>query len=154
MNCEVNHNNYKIQFNHNSDFPANQLHPRNPTPSDPAEFIPSACITTHVLIRGDSRLLASLYFSNGLAGGVSGDAQNVLVGGINYVVKTDKDVFVHIPDTSTTPGGNGSADVILWSHSSSEDSADDDADMMGDTPSAAASSATGGGWAVKFFVAI
>ena len=82
-----------MQFNSNSDFPASRLSTsqwaqvaRPPDQFDPADFVPCACITTHVLSRFD--------LAHGLDATSSGDACQVVVGGMNYVVKTAKGVLV------------------------------------------------------------
>lgn len=60
----------------------------------------------------------------------SGDAQHVVVGGMNYMVKTAKGVLVRTPTPNVAQNGGGGG----WSDSSSSSSGDfsDDEMMMGD----------------------
>lgn len=117
-----------MQFNSNSDFPGSNFPVDQwinvaspPTPFEPAEFIPCACLTTRVLIRVDNTLAG--LGANTNEGGLIDDSHHVVVGGINYIVKTAKGVVVRTP--STIPEGDGG----LWSDSSDESSSSDNGDV-------------------------
>lgn len=119
-----------MQFNSNSDFPASHLPPEQwatmaqpPAPFEEAESIPCACITTRLLIRAESRLVAGIGSGSGVG---MGNAQHVLVGGANYVLKTAKGVLVRTPAQSVVQSGNGGGG---WSDSSDSDN---DENMMDD----------------------
>lgn len=116
-----------MQFNSNSDFPASHLPQsqwgqaaRSPVPFDVADFIPCACITTRVLIRCDDALACR--------GVEVDDAHPLVVGGLNYLVKTAKGVLVRTPP-QTLQGG-------AWSDSSSsnDDSFSDMEEMTAAIP--------------------
>jgi hypothetical protein len=114
-----------MQFNLNSDFLASMLHPsqwaqvaRPPGSFDPANFVPCACITTHVLSRRDA--ISSLaHDGDSVAPG--DESYDVVVARMEYVIKTAGGVLVRTAMPSGTTAGEGGG----WSDSSDDD--DDDA---------------------------
>jgi len=126
-----------MQFNTNSDFPAQNLPKeqwgvvaRQPISFEEAKYIPCVCITTRILINVNSALAAGL--SNDVTESVS-QSHLVAMNGINYLVQTAKGVLVKTPNPTVVHQGGAN-----WSDS-------DEDSRNGEENGARTPRATGGG---------